>query len=81
MCQRGTSDTAGVVLVDAGDEQCHALRARHRLALLALVALAEVDGQVAHGLGDLLDGHRLFVVEVVVLRLNARLVDQDAFVS
>ena len=67
--------------VDTSNEQGHTVGAGHRLALLTFVALSEVDGEITHSLGDLLDGHSLAVVETVVLSLHSSVVNEDAGIT
>lgn len=43
------------ILVDTGDQESDTIGACHGLTLLSLVALTEVDGQIADSLSDLLN--------------------------
>lgn len=70
----------GAVLVVAGDEQGDAKRPTHD-GLLAVGALAEAQGQVADGLSRALDAESLVVVEVVVLALDAGVLNHGAGVG
>ena len=70
----------GPSVVPPGDEQRHAKGPRHR-GLALVVALTKVEREVADGLRQRLDGHRLVEGETVVLRLRPRVVDQGARVG
>jgi len=71
----------GTLGVDSADKEADTVWAGHGLSLRAFVALAEVNGQIRYCLGNGFDVHLLRVVEVVVLGLNASMVNQNASVT
>ncbi len=67
----------GAILVVTGDEQGDTKGSAHD-GLLAVGTLAEAQGQVADGLSCALDAKRLVVVEVMVLALDAGVLNHGA---
>ena len=71
----------GPFLVDASDEEAYTVGAGHGLALGAGIPFSEVDSDVGDRLGNSLDVHGFSIVEGVVLRFNATVVDEDSGVT
>ena len=66
----------GTVFVDASNEKSNSERSGHGLALATLVTLTKVHSKIANRLGDEVHREWLDVVELVVLGLNAGVVNE-----
>jgi hypothetical protein len=71
----------GTTLIDSSNKQGDSVWSGHWLALLAFIAFTEVDSKVTDGLCDLLNSHRLCIVEAMILSFHTSVINQDASIT